>query len=143
MGIKIGSLAEDIKIEFEKNYRKFGNIEERSDYKFIMSLCKSFPNFEISDGFPHYLLGDFWEIIYDIFANYDVKLAIKNHDETFYNFINFVEEYSKLSEYKRCVECVFDGVYGFIGVTDLYKVFGEETVKIWKEYTKDWKTLKL
>ena len=143
MSIKIVSLVNDIKNEFQKAYAKFGNIEERNDYKFIMMICEKFPDFEMSVGFPKYLLADEWEVIYDIFGNYDVKTAIEDRDKTFHKFIDFVEDCAKKPDFKRSVECVFDGIYGIVGVSDLYKVFHETTTKLWKEYTKDWKNLKL
>jgi len=143
MSVKIGNIVNDVKKEFQKSYMKFGKVEDRADYKFIMMICNKFPNFQISNGFPKYLLADEWEVVYDIFGNYDVKNAIDNRDEIFFKFINFVEDCAKNSEFKRSVECVFDGVYGILGISDLYGVFGKNTIQIWREYTKDWKNLKI
>ena len=138
MGTKISNLVDEIKNQFQIYYSKFGDVNDRADFKFIMMLTDKFPNFEISNGFPEFLLNDVWEIIYDIFANYNIKLAIERKNEEFLKFVDFIEECANDKNFKHCVEMVFDGIYGVIGKSELYSIFKDKTVKIWEDYAKDW-----
>ena len=108
--------------------------KENNDYKFLCLLIEEFPEFKLSAGLPLYFFNSASEIIYDIFANYNVVNAIKIKDDKFFKFVNFLEAVSKNKDFYHCVIYVYESIIGFGDIENIQSYFGSTTQEIWNKY---------